>query len=86
MRSINHLYNACHIKRYYDCGFESVSAVLKLAWFQDSHAAFGRPSASSPKPPSSIYLWGPSMPVGACLNASLRVAAALALMDLTCTG
>lgn len=71
MRSINHLYNACHIKCYYDCGLESVSAVLKLAWFQDSHTALG-----SPQPPS-IYLWGPYMPAGACLNASLRVAAVL---------
>lgn len=46
MRSINLLYNACHIKCYYDCGLESVSAVLKLAWFQDSHAALGPPPAS----------------------------------------
>lgn len=46
MRSINHLYNACHIKCYYDCGLESVSAVLKLAWFQDSHAARGPPPAT----------------------------------------
>lgn len=50
MCSINHLYNACHIKCYYDCGLESVSAVLKLAWFQDCQAALG-----SPRHHQSIY-------------------------------
>lgn len=43
MRSINHLYNACHIKCYYDCGPESVSAVLKLARFQDCLVALWSP-------------------------------------------
>lgn len=38
----------------------------------------GQPrSPRSPPPLPSIYLWGPYMPVCACLNASLRVAAAL---------
>lgn len=79
MRSINHLYNACHIKRYYDCGLESVSAVLKLAWFQDSHAALGPPLINLSM--GAVYAcWCVSeckFESGSC---------ALSLMDLTCTG
>lgn len=70
MRSINHLYNACHIKKLlYDRGPQSASAVIKLAWSQDNH-----PGSSSHHHQS---IWGgPYMPAGACLNASWRVAAA----------
>lgn len=66
MRSINHLYNACHIKCKYDCGLQSMSAVLNLACVQDCLVALRLP------PPPSIYLWGPYMPAGPCLNASLK--------------
>lgn len=72
MCSINHLYNACHIKCYYDCGLESVSAVLNLARFQECLVALRPPPHPLPTHPPSIYLWGPYMPAGACLNASLE--------------
>lgn len=82
MRSINHLYNACHIKCYYDCGLESESAVLKLARFQDGHIAFGAP------PPfrghhQSIYGGHTCLLVRVWMQVwewQLR-----SLMDLTCT-
>lgn len=79
MRSINHLYNACHIKCYYDCGLESMSAVLKLAWFQDNHTAFG-----SPHHHQSIYGGHTCLLVRVWMQVwewQLH-----SLMDLTCTG
>lgn len=89
MRSINHLYNACHIKCYYDCGLKSVSAVLNLARFQKYLVAL-HPPPPAPRLnqlPPSIYLWGPYMPSGACLNASLPSGSCAPSLSwtLTCT-
>lgn len=71
MRSINHLYNACHIKK-----------VTIWLWTSECVCCVkvGLISGQPPRfllPPPSIYLGGPYMPAGACLNASWRVAAAL---------
>lgn len=70
MRSINHLYNACHIKK-----------VTIWPWTSehDCCVKVGQISGQPPRflPPPSIYLWGPYMPAGTCLNVSWRVAAAL---------
>lgn len=79
MCSINHLYNACHIKCYYDCGLESVSAVLKLAWFQDCQAALG-----SPRHHQSIYGGHTCLPVRVWMQ--VWEWQLCSLMDLTCTG
>lgn len=79
MRSINHLYNACHIKKLlYDCGPQSVSAVLKLAWSQDNHPG------SSSHHHQSIYGGHTCLLVRVWMW--VRGWQLHSFMDLTCTG
>lgn len=81
MRSINHLYNACHIKCYYDCGLESVSAVLNLACFQKCLEALRLP-------PPAINLSMGAIDACRCVSECEFgdwQLCSLALMDLTCT-
>lgn len=79
MRSINHLYNACHIKKLlYDCGPQSVSAVLKLAWSQDNHPG------SSTHHHQSIYGGHTCLLVRVWMW--VRGWQLHSFMDLTCTG
>lgn len=78
MCSINHLYNACHIKCYYDCGLESVSAVLNLARFQECLVALRPPSPLHPPTHhQSIYGGHTCLPVRVWMRV-WRVAAVLA--------
>lgn len=80
MCSINHLYNACHIKKLlYDCGPQSVSAVLKLAWSQDNH-----PGSSSHHHHQSIYGGHTCLLVRVWMW--VRGWQLRSFMDLTCTG
>lgn len=87
MCSINHLYNACHIKCYYDCGLESVSAVLNLARFQECLVAL-RPPPPSPTHPPTINLSMGAIHACRCVSEcefGEWQLCSLALMDLTCT-
>lgn len=81
MHSINHLYNTCHIKSYYDFGLESMSAVLNLALFQK------RLVALRPPPPTINLSMGAihaCQCVSECEFGGWQLCS-LALMDLTCT-
>lgn len=74
MRTINHLYNACHIKCYYDCGLKSVSVVLRPTWL--AGADFGTVMRRLLGSSTINLSMEAAYAMGACLNAGLWLAAA----------
>lgn len=81
MRSINHLYNACHIKCYYDCRLASVSVVLNLARFQKCLVVLGPPPPTINLSMGAIHA---CQCVSECEFGEWQLCS-LAPMDLTCT-